>query len=57
MKIVNKITFNIVFFCLIVSCNRFVPDEGGVIARIGSNYLYINDLKVNYLIIKTNLIV
>ena len=45
MKIVNKITFNIVFFCLIVSCNRFVPDEGGVIARIGSNYLHINDLK------------
>ena len=45
MKTVNKITFNIVFFCLIVSCNRFVPDEEDVIARIGSNYLYINDLK------------
>ena len=45
MKIVNKITFNIVFFCLIVSCNRFIPDEEGVVARIGSNYLHINDLK------------
>ena len=45
MKIVNKITFNIVFFCLILSCDRFMPDEEGVIARVGSNYLHINDLK------------
>ena len=45
MKIVYKITFNIVFFCLIVSCKSFVPDEEGVIARVGSNYLHINDLK------------
>ena len=45
MKIVNKITFNIVFFCLIFSCDRFMPDEEGVIARVGSNYLHINDLK------------
>ena len=45
MNIVNKIAFNIVFFCLTVSCSRFVPDEEGVIARIGSNYLHINDLK------------
>ena len=45
MKIVNKIAFNIVLCCLIVSCNKFIPDENGVIARIGSNYLHINDLK------------
>ena len=45
MKIVNKIAFNIVLCCLMVSCNKFIPDDNGIIARIGSNYLHINDLK------------
>ena len=45
MKIVNKIAFNIVLCCLMVSCNKFIPDDNGIIARIGSKYLHINDLK------------
>ena len=45
MKIVNKIDFNIVLCCLMVSCNKFIPDDNGIIARIGSKYLHINDLK------------
>jgi len=45
MKIVNKIAFKIVLYCLIISCNKFIPDDSGVIARLGSNYLHINDLK------------
>ena len=45
MKIVNKIAFNIVLCCLMVSCNEFIPDDNGIIARVGSNYLHINDLK------------
>ena len=45
MKIVNKIAFKIVLYCLIISCNKFIPDDSGVIARLGSNYLHIKDLK------------
>ena len=48
MKIVNKTTFKVVFFCLIASCNRFIPDDEGVVARIGSNYLLIDDLKSEF---------
>ena len=40
----NKTILFPVFFCITMSCNEFIPDNEEVIARVGSKYLYKNDL-------------
>ena len=40
----KKTIFYIISFCAMVSCNKLIPDNEGVIARVGSNYLHKEDL-------------
>ena len=49
----NKIILFPVFFCATMSCNEFIPDNEEVLARVGSKYLYKNDL-INELSSYTN---
>ena len=42
--LIQTFLYSFIFLFISVSCNKFIPDQKDLIARVGSNYLYKDDL-------------